>query len=365
MPRPSSEGERAPRMRMRPGAGRFVDGAIIAIAVILSVAALRLASALLVPVAIALLLSVLFSTPVRWLGRVGVPVAVGAAIIVFGGVALLGAGAAGLARPAADFIHDAPSRLPDVEAKLRAIVRPITAIERTAQQVQNAATPGTVDASQQVTVRAPGFLTRVGGTTPNAVAGILTVLFLTYFFCAAEPMFAQKVAGIVPEPFGQGRLLHVLSEIQRQTSRYLWLTTLISLGVGVATWAVLAIAHLPNALLWGAVAALLNFIPYVGTALSAVLIGAAALLTFDGIERTVIVLAAYSVIHVISGYIVTPIVLGRRLPLNQLALFVGLVFWTWVWGAAGAILAVPLTVMAKVVCDHVPRLRPVAVLLDN
>jgi predicted PurR-regulated permease PerM len=128
---------------------------------------------------------------------------------------------------------------------------------------------------------------------------------------------------------------------------------------------VLAIVHLPNAALWGAVAALLNFIPYVGTVVSTVLIGAAALLTFDGVEKTVIVLIAYSAIHVISGYIVTPIWLGRRLPLNQVALFLGLVFWTWVWGAAGAILAVPLTVMAKVVCDHVPRLRPMAVLLDN
>ena len=352
-------------MHMRPGAGRFVDAAIIAIGVILSVAALRLASALLVPMAIALLLSVLFSTPVRWLGRVGVPVAAAAAIIVFGGVALLGVGAAGLERPAADFVHDAPSRLPDIEAKIRAIVRPITAIERTAQRVQNAATPGAVEGAEQVTVRAPGLMTRVSGTTANAVAAFFTVLFLTYFFSASEPLFAGKVAAIIPEPFGRGRALHVLSEIQRQTSRYLWVTTLISLGVGVATWAVLAIAHLPNAALWGALAAILNFVPYVGTVLSAALIGAAALLTFDGIERTLIVLAAYSVIHVISGYIVTPIWLGRRLPLNQVALFVGLVFWTWVWGAAGAILAVPLTVMAKVVCDHVPRLRPVAVLLDN
>ena len=96
-----------------------------------------------------------------------------------------------------------------------------------------------------------------------------------------------------------------------------------------------------------------------------VLIGAAALLTFDGIQRTLLVLVAYSVIHIVSGYIVTPILLGRRLPLNQLALFVGLVFWTWVWGVAGAILAVPLTVMIKVVCDHVERLRPVAMMLEN
>ena len=365
MPRLSSTRERVSRARVSLGAHPMTEGAIIAILVILSVAALRLASALLVPVAISLLLSVLFATPVRWMNKIGMPAAAGAAIVVFGAVALIGAGAAGLARPAADWLHDAPSRLPDIEAKIRTLLRPINAIERTAQQVQQAATPAAAEPTQQVTVRAPGLMTRVSGSTGNAIAAILTVLFLTYFFSASEPMFAQKIAGIIPESFTQGRVLHVLTEIQRQTSHYLWITTLISLGVGCATWAVLAIVHLPNAALWGAVAALLNFIPYVGTVVSTVLIGAAALLTFDGVEKTVIVLIAYSAIHVISGYIVTPIWLGRRLPLNQVALFLGLVFWTWVWGAAGAILAVPLTVMAKVVCDHVPRLRPMAVLLDN
>jgi len=358
---------RARVTRARAGLGEHpaANGTLIALLVLASVAALRVASALLIPIAIALLLSVLFATPVRWLRRHGVPAAVGAAVIVFGAVAVLGGGAALLSRPATEWLRTAPSRLPDVEAKIRTLVRPLTAIERTAQQVQRAASTTGPGETPQVAVQTPGLMTRVSGSTANAIAGLLTVLFLTYFFSSTEQLFKRKILGLVPDRFTQGRVVHVLTEIERQTSNYLWLTTLISLGVGVATWAVLAIVGLPNAALWGTLAALLNFIPYVGTPVSAVLIGAAALLTFDGIERTLVVLALYSLIHVISGYIVTPIVLGRRLPLNQVALFLGLVFWTWVWGWAGAILAVPLTVMAKVVCDHVPRLHPMAELLDN
>lgn len=362
-PHLSTVRERASRMRLGLGAHPASSAALIAILVILTVAALRFASVLLVPIAIALLLSVLFAAPVRWLQRIGVPPSIGAAVIVFGAVSVLGAGTALLAKPASDWLRAAPSQLPDVEAKIRKLVRPLNAIERTAQQVQRAATP-TGD-TPQVTVEAPGIMTRVSGSTANAIAIFVMVLFLTYFFSSTGELLKRKLAGLVPDRYAHGRHLAVLAEIERQMAHYLWITTLISMGVGIATWGILEIAGLPNAVLWGVIAALMNYIPYVGTIVSAALIGAAALLTFDGIERTVLVLLGYGVIHTISGYVATPILLGRRLPLNQVALFLGLVFWTWVWGWTGALLAVPLTVMIKVVCDHIPQFTPVAELLDN
>jgi predicted PurR-regulated permease PerM len=191
------------------------------------------------------------------------------------------------------------------------------------------------------------------------------VIFLTYFMLATGQRFRQRLVSLPQEPLHQERMVHALDEIERQTSRYLVFTTLISIGVGGATWALLALCGLPSAGFWGVVAGVLNFIPYVGALVTSVLIGAAALLAFDGVERTLMVVGGFLLIHLVAGNVVTPAVLGRKLPLNTVALFVCLLFWGWVWGVLGAILAVPLTVMLKVICDHVDHLRPVAVLLDN
>jgi predicted PurR-regulated permease PerM len=338
------------------------NGLMAAILVIVGVAALRFASSLLVPITVSMLLALLLGPAVRWLRKFGVPSPIGAAVIVFGAVGLIGAGAALLARPAADWLQRAPETLPVVEAKIRKLVRPISAISRTAEQVQSAATPGASEV-QKVQVQSPALMTT--GATVEAFAAFFTVLFLTYFLASTENLFKRKLIALIHDRTQQARAVRAVTEIERQTTRYLALTTLISLGVGLGTWGLLAVAGLPNGALWGTVAAALNFIPYLGTLVSAVLIGGACLITFDGIEKTIIVLAAFLFIHGITGNLLTPILLGRALPLNKVALFVGLVFWTWVWGVPGAILAVPVTVMIKVVCDHVERLKPIGVLLDS
>jgi predicted PurR-regulated permease PerM len=336
----------------------------IALLVLVSLAMLKWASALLVPVAISMLLSLLFGPGVRWLRRLGVPVMIGAAVLVFGSAALLGAAGVLLARPASEWLSRAPETVPELQQKIRKIVRPITTIQQTAEQMSRAAS-STSASTMKVAVQDPALMSRFTSNTLNALAGFFTVLFLTYFLASTDQLFKRKVAMILAEREDQDRIMHAVAEIEHQTARYLGLNTVISVGLGLATWGLLAIAGLPNGALWGAVAAVLNFIPYVGALISLVLIGGACLITFDGIEKTLIVSAIYFTIHTFTGNIVTPLVLGRGLPLNKVAVFVSLIFWAWLWGVAGAILAVPLTVMLKVICDQVDRLKPVAVLLDS
>ena len=341
------------------------NGLLVAIFTILVVAALRLGSALLIPIAVSMLLSLLLGPLVRWLRTRGVPEWVGAGALVFGTIGLLGTGAGILAGPVADWIHSSPETLSQVEAKVRRLAQPLKAIQQTAQRVEQAASPTGEPVSRNVEMQTPGMMSRVGGSTLTGAAAALVVVFLTYFLLAAGQTFRQRLVGLPGDPLHRERMAHALDEIERQTSRYLAFTTMISIGVGGATWALLAVAGLPNAALWGPMAGVLNFIPYVGGLVSAVLIGAAGLLSFDGLERTLVVIGGFILIHLVAGNFVTPAVLGRKLPLNPVALFVCLFFWGWVWGVVGAILAVPLTVMLKVICDHVDRLRPVAVLLDN
>jgi len=343
----------------------FGSGLLVAILIILVVVALHLGSAFLIPITVSILLTLLLRPLVRWLRKRGVPEWISAGLLVFGTIGMLGTGVGLLAGPAADWLQDSPALLSQVEAKVRRLIRPFEAIQQSAERVEQAATPSAGPAPRKVVVQTPGPLSRLGGSTATAVATTLGVLFLTYFLLATGPQFRRRLVALSLAPSHQEGMEHALDEIERQTSRYLVFTTLISIGVGVATWALLAVAGLSSAALWGVIAGILNFIPYVGALVTAVLIGAAALLSFDGIERTLIVLGGFFLIHLVAGNIVTPAVLGRKLPLNPVALFICLMFWGWVWGVPGAILAVPLTVMFQVICAHVEQLHPVAVLLDN
>lgn len=340
-------------------------GLLIALFTILAVVALRLASALLIPIAVSILLSLLLGPLVRWLRQHRVPEWAGAGLLVFGTIGLLGVGTGLLTGPAAAWLQRSPAILTQIEAKVRHVIRPFNAIQASAQRVEQAASGAGGSPSAKVEVQAPGLMRRVGVSTLTAVGVTLAVAFLTYFLLATGQRLRQRLVGLPLEPRHQERMEHALNEIERQTSRYLLFTTMISIGVGGATWALLLLCGLPSAGLWGAIAGVLNFIPYAGAMVSAVLIGAAALLSFDGVQAPLLVVGGFLLIHLVAGNIVTPAVLGRKLPLNTVAIFVCLLFWGWVWGVPGAILAVPMTVMLKVICDHVDQLRPLAVLLGD
>lgn len=127
----------------------------------------------------------------------------------------------------------------------------------------------------------------------------------------------------------------------------------------------LYLTGLPNPLLWGAVAGLLNFIPYVGPVAGVSIVAVVSLATFDETGRALAAPAAYTVIQALEGYLVTPLVMGRRLTLNPVALFLWLIFWTWIWGIPGTLLAVPLLAVVKTVCDNVEVLWPVGEFLGR
>ena len=157
----------------------------------------------------------------------------------------------------------------------------------------------------------------------------------------------------------------VLTEIEVQMSRYMLLNTLTSAGVGLATWALLAGVGLPNSLLWGVAAFFLNFIPYAGALVTVALVGAAALVSFDNTTTVLLIVGGCVAINLLEGNLVTPHLMGKHLPLNPVAIFVSLLYWGWVWGPSGTLLAVPITVMLQVVFARIGKLRPLAVLLDS
>jgi predicted PurR-regulated permease PerM len=330
---------------------------------ILLTAALRLGAGLLIPVAIAGMFTMLLDPPVRALRRLGVPTTLGAALVVFGTLGLLGGGAALLSGPASDWIDAAPRVLTEAQKKVRRMLRPI---QETARQVEKATETAPPQAGPPtVQLKAPGLLQRLSVSTTRIIVRVVSVVFLTYFQLASLPRIRTKLAHLIGDAGGGENMETVLAEIESQMSRYVLLNTLTRAAVGVATWAFLVVVGLPGAILWGVATFFLSFIPYAGAMALTVLIGIAALVFYETTPPALLVAAGIGFLHVIEGNFLTPHLMGRHLPLNPVAIFLSLLYWGWVWGPVGALLAVPITVMVQVVFLRIERLRPIAVLMDS
>lgn len=348
----------ARRGRMGPGAA-----ATLGLLALATVAALKLGAPLLVPIVVSLLLSQFLAPLVRTLTRARVSESVAAAIVVFGFTSVVGTGVVLLASPAAAWVGRAPETFAQVERKVRKLTRPLQSLERAAQKVEDAAAGST--ARPTVQVDKPGFLQRLSGITVSMIGGILSVVFLTYFLLANGPLFRQKLAEILPHRSERKRVEETLMEIEVQMSRYLVLNTAICVVVGTVTGVWVQLMGLPNSVLWGVVTGVLNFVPYLGAVVTMGILALASLVSFDTLQPPLLIVGGFAVVNLLEGNLITPMVMGRKLPINAVALFIGFMFWGWVWGVIGAVLAVPLTVLIKIVCDRIEGAKPFAVFLDN
>jgi predicted PurR-regulated permease PerM len=335
------------------------------LATLAGIFALRAGAAVVLPIVFAVLLTLLLSTPVRWLHAHRLPERAAAALVVFGALGAAAGVAAVLANPATEWIASAPETMQKLEAKLRQVVQPLTEIQRSADKLQHATQPATGEPARTVQLAAPGIVARMSLDTVASFPVVLTVVFLTYFLLANGPLFRRKLATLLPGRDERKRREHLLGEIELAASRFLVTVVLVNAGVGLLTGLALWGVGMPSPFMWGALAAVLNFVPYLGPVVTAPIIGLAALASIDNPTRALLAPAAFLAIHLVETNFVTPILLGRHLPVNTVALFLGLLFFGWMWGVPGAVLAVPLTVCVKLVCDHTPSLAHVGELLGN
>lgn len=332
--------------------------ALVGLFVLLILFTLRLARSFLVPIAIALLLDFLLSPVIRGLRRLRIKESIGAALVIFGFVAVVGGSLFLLAEPAANWLERAPRSMAVVETRVKRLFRPIEQIQETARAVEEV-TRTPAQSTAEVQLAPPSLFQRVTGGTLSVISTAFTVIFLTYFLLAAGDLFMQKLVGVLPLFSDKKKAVGISREIEAHISLYLSTVTLINLGLGLVTWAVLAAAGMPNAALWGAVAGLLNFVPYLGALVTTGVIGIAALITFESTGKALLMPGIFLGLNLIEANLVTPMVLGRQLPLNPVALFVGLLLWWFLWGIPGALLAVPMMVALKIFCDHIETLKPV------
>jgi predicted PurR-regulated permease PerM len=192
----------------------------------------------------------------------------------------------------------------------------------------------------------------------EALASIVTVIILTLFLLAGGlPMFARMSAALATD-LHSTQTLKVIDAVRVEVSRYYVSIALINVGLGVATGLLTALLGMPNPLLWGTVAAILNFIPYAGSATTLVLLSVVAFVSFDNIGHVAAVAGGYLALATIEGQVIQPLIVGRRLELNPVIVFLALWLGGWFWGIPGIVMAVPSLVALKVVAEHSRNGKP-------
>jgi predicted PurR-regulated permease PerM len=261
--------------------------------------------------------------------------------------------------PAKAWLDQAPQTMRTLERKLRPVTGFIAKVESVSEQAERVTDPG----ADRNGAPAPANATEKKSTIANTqewLLAILTTLVVTYFLLAAGPSLLVKIETSRGARRLNTRLLRLAAAISGDVSRYFATVTLINLGLGVATTAAMYGLGMPNPLLWGIVAFVLNYVPYAGSFTTLVLLTVVAMVSFDGLGKPLAVAGSYLFLTTLEGQVVQPILVGRRLDVSPLIVFLSLWFGGWLWGIAGVALAVPLLVTAKALGQGLGAAAPAA-----
>jgi predicted PurR-regulated permease PerM len=316
-----------------------------------------------IPIALAVLFSLILTAPVEALHRLGLPRAVSAilALVLLG--SLLGAAVNLLWTPAQSWWVSAPQTMKTIERRVRPLSQFMGRLEELshrADQIGDAPAAPAAHAPAQVVVAVPSadsaapparapVAVLILDQTRTVVISIVTVMMLMLFLLAGGPPMLARMSAALASDLHSTHTLAVINAVRAELSGYYGCLALINLGLGLATAAAMALLGMPNPLLWGAVAAVLNFIPYVGSASTLMLLTVVAFVTFNNGAHVAAVAASYLALATLEGQFVQPLVVGRRLELNPIIVFLALWFGGWFWGIAGIVIAVPTLVSLKVV----------------
>jgi predicted PurR-regulated permease PerM len=343
-----------------PSKARWNSWALNGILFIAAIAALKFARDLLLPIMVALILSLVFLPVVRGLKRLLIPAPIGAAIIVLGVFFTAFAGIYNLAEPANDWLVKAPQSLREMTTKLRFLSGSAHDVAAATVQAQSMAAQmmgaGSDRKIQQVTLQPPSVAGSVLGAAQEFAVSTARTFVLLYFLLASGNVFLRKVVAATPKLSDKKREIDIANQVEAAVSSYLFTVSLINVGLGAAVALAFYGMGVPNPMLWGAMVALFNFVPYLGEMSSLVILTIVGLLSFNELPRSLMLPIVFYLLSALEGYVITPLVLGKRLSLNPVVIVLSVLFWGWMWGVPGALLAVPILIATKTLCDRVNSL---------
>ena len=346
---------RAERHRLMQGIHRLLLGIFLLIAIY----ALYFGRDFFMPVVLSFLMALTLTPIVRFFAKRGVPAAVSATLLVALSAVGFGIGGYLLSGPVMQLIADAPQIGRTLTERVEELRGPFDRLMSFTGQIDSVTSTVSDADVMRVSVQQPGILSQAAGTLLSISTNVAIVLVLSLFLLASGTLFYEKIVQSFASMSDKKRALRVVYDVEREISRYLLMVALINIGLGVVIALGLWALGMPTPFVWGVMAALFNFLPYIGAATTIIIVAAISIVTFDTLSYALLLPAFVMVCQVLEGQIFTPLILGRRLELNAVAIFVAVAFWSWLWGFIGALIAVPLLVVIKVFCDHFESLYSV------
>jgi predicted PurR-regulated permease PerM len=322
---------------------------IIGLFVIAVLYTLDFAHAVLIPIVAAMLLATVLSPLVEYLDRRHIPAPLGAALLVIALVLIVIGVARAIADPLSEWLDYLPATASAAWTGFRHWWTGVT-------HVMGIPAPRATDPAVTPQVAAQG-LSLTGSVmvlVKEIVAGTLAALILLYFILSSQKLFTLKLVRVIPRLRDKVRAVEIIKTVRHEVSRYFLTITLINIGLGVCTAVAMAVLGLPTPMLWGVMAALFNFVPYLGPMTALAVLTLAALHSFDAVGQIIAVPLVFGGLILLEGQILSPLIVGRRLECNPVVVFGSFAIWGWLWGVAGLIVAVPMLVVLKTVCHHVP-----------
>lgn len=311
-----------------------------------------------VPIALALLLALVLSGPVEALHGWRVPRSVSAAVLMIAILGFLAALVNFVSVPAQQWFAAAPHTLRIIERKIRPVEQIISRVDELRNSAGNIGSSTHTAPQPAVTAPEESAPAMLLDATRGAVLSSVTVIILTLFLLAGGPPMLARMTSAFAGDLHSAHITSVIEKVRREVGRFYVTTALINLGLGFATAFAMMWCGMPNPFLWGTMAGVLNFIPYVGSTTTLLVLTVVAIVSFDGLGRVVAVAGSYLLLATIEGQFVQPLLVGRRLQLNPMLVFLALWFGGLFWGVSGIILATPTLVALKVVAENASGGRP-------
>jgi len=343
-----------------PSAQTIFLGGIFTIAVL---TVCNLAAEIILPIVLAFILNLVFQPLMRIFAKAKIPSALAAIVLIAGLILFLFGLGVTLSGPANTWTQRLPIVLPQIQHKLVELQSPFKGIQGALHNAETVTTSVTTTTSGSV---APAvvvqnsdstFLGQLLKGTRNFASGLFQTILILFFLLMSGDTFLRRLVEVLPNFHEKKRAVGISQQVESDMSRYLATITLMNLGVGILTTIIMYFTDTGDAILWGTFAFLLNYIPILGPLTNTVILSVVELTAKDNIGEALLPVGLYFLVHLLEGQIVTPMLLAKRFTINPVLVVLALVFWYWMWGIPGAILATPLLVVTKIVFDRIDSLK--------
>jgi len=346
-----------------PAGGVGRDRLLAAILALLVVYALAVAQALVVPVVVALLVSLMLAPVVRLLCRARLPRPLATAVVLLGLFGLLAGTVGSLVGPARAWIEDAPRSLSRIEAAVVALKQPLRAAAAAGERLTDLSDGGKSSTKPARYESEPNQLAQMLRAAPGVLSSVLVVAILIFVFLLHGENLLRKLVELAPALRLKREIVLATRSAQRELSVYMLTITVINTCLGALTALGLWLLGVPDPLLWGAIAGLLNYAPYLGPMLMLLVLSVVGFGYFDRPSDALLLPGLFLMLNIVEGQMLTPMVVGRRLALDPIIVFLGLVALGWLWGVAGVLLALPMLTCLRIVAEHVSGGETLATIL--